>query len=94
MRKGEVEGLRWRNIDFKNKLFLLDDTKNGEPRNIPMSDTIYEMLLQFAHDVKARVLQRSKRWRYEVPVQNDSLYFRVQQIQKNGLIFVHPLKKH
>lgn len=44
MRKGEILGLRWSHVDFKNRLLLLDDSKNGEPRNVPMSDTIYDML--------------------------------------------------
>lgn len=75
MRKAEIEKLRYKHLDFKNRLFLLDDTKNGEPRNVPMSDTIYEMLVQFTKDQKEGAFKKSQRWYYEVPVQADSLLF-------------------
>jgi integrase len=29
-RRGEIEGLRWRNVDFERGLLLLDDSKTGE----------------------------------------------------------------
>lgn len=36
MRKSELVGLRWSDIDFKKNLAKLDDTKNGEPRLNPI----------------------------------------------------------
>lgn len=36
MRKSELLGLRWSDIDFKKNLAKLDDTKNGEPRLNPI----------------------------------------------------------
>lgn len=36
MRKSELLGLRWSDIDFKKNLALLADTKNGEPRHNPI----------------------------------------------------------
>lgn len=36
MRKGEQYGLRWRDIDFKQKIILLRDTKNKASRTVPM----------------------------------------------------------
>jgi len=40
MRRGEILGLKWKNIDLKNGLILLETTKNGERREIPMSETM------------------------------------------------------
>jgi integrase len=40
MRKGEVLGLRWENIDFREKEIHLPTSKNGEPRNIAMTSEV------------------------------------------------------
>ncbi len=41
MRRGEILGLQWeKNIDLKNCLILLDKTKNGERREIPINTTL------------------------------------------------------
>jgi len=37
MRRGELSKLRWEQIDFKNSVARLIDTKNGEDREIPLS---------------------------------------------------------
>jgi len=37
MRSSEVKRLAWNNIDLKNRSLHLDDTKNGEPLNIPIN---------------------------------------------------------
>jgi integrase len=37
MRRGEIVGLRWENIDFDRRTALLPTTKNGEPRRAPLS---------------------------------------------------------
>jgi integrase len=36
MRKGELDQLRWSDIDFDKGLALLADTKNGQPRHTPI----------------------------------------------------------
>ena len=36
MRRGEIVGLRWSDIDFKNLRIILSDTKNGEQRSVPL----------------------------------------------------------
>jgi integrase len=44
MRKGELDKLRWSDIDFDKGLALLADTKNGQPRHTPIPDlTLDEM---------------------------------------------------
>jgi len=40
MRKGELDKLRWKNIDFERGLALLKDTKNGTERHTPVPDVI------------------------------------------------------
>lgn len=35
MRKGEILNLKWSNVDFKNKVIIVDGTKNGEIRKVP-----------------------------------------------------------
>jgi len=38
MRKSEILGLRWRDIDIKRGIIHLFDTKNGENRDVPMNE--------------------------------------------------------
>lgn len=46
MRKGEMLQLNWADIDFENNLAFLDDTKNGEPRVVPIpTHTMAELRL-------------------------------------------------
>lgn len=40
MRKGEILNLKWDNVDLKNGFILLDRTKNGDRREIPINDTL------------------------------------------------------
>jgi integrase len=37
MRKGEILGLKWGNVDFKSGCITVERTKNGEIRRIPMN---------------------------------------------------------
>ncbi len=39
-RKGEILSLKWENVDLKHGFIRLDRTKNGERRDIPISDTL------------------------------------------------------
>jgi integrase len=40
MRKGEILSLKWDNVDLKHGFILLDKTKNGERREIPINKTL------------------------------------------------------
>ena len=40
MRKGEILGLKWPDIDFRRGIIYLLDTKNGERREVPMNDIV------------------------------------------------------
>jgi integrase len=44
MRRGEILGLRWEQVDLKNGFILLDITKNGERREIPINRTLLQAL--------------------------------------------------
>lgn len=39
MRRSELLGLTWDEIDFKNRTAYLPDTKNGSSRTVPLSST-------------------------------------------------------
>jgi integrase len=40
MRRGEILSLKWDNVDMKHGFILLDKTKNGERREIPINGTL------------------------------------------------------
>ncbi len=44
MRKGEILSLKWDNIDLKRGFILLEITKNGERREIPINETLRHTL--------------------------------------------------
>jgi len=44
MRKQEILSLQWGQVDLKNGFILLDITKNGERREIPINATLREVL--------------------------------------------------
>ncbi len=44
MRKGEILKLPWPDVDFKNRIITVQESKSGKKRMIPMNDTLYETL--------------------------------------------------
>jgi integrase len=44
MRRGEILGLKWKDIDLKNQLIHLEDTKNGDRRIVPMNKDAAKIL--------------------------------------------------
>lgn len=46
MRRGEILGLRWDQVDFKNRMIVLGaaDTKTQEKREVPLDDELIELL--------------------------------------------------
>jgi integrase len=51
MRQGEILQLKWDQIDFKNQLAHLKETKNGRPRSVPLVDEVVEELKRL-HAIK------------------------------------------
>ena len=43
-RRGEILSLKWKDIDFKERRILVDETKNNERRMVPINDTLYGVL--------------------------------------------------
>jgi integrase len=50
-RKGEILSLKWDNVDLKHGFILLDSTKNGERREIPINETLRDTLQGLARRV-------------------------------------------
>jgi len=48
MRKGEILSLKWANVDLKNKEICLPTSKNGEPRDIPMTEEVFSIFSSIA----------------------------------------------
>jgi integrase len=46
MRKGEIMSLTWRRVDFARQQILLDETKNGSSRSVPLTGTALDLLQQ------------------------------------------------
>jgi len=43
MRRGEILNLKWEQVDVKHGFILLEITKNGERREIPIDNTLTMM---------------------------------------------------
>ncbi len=44
MRKGEILGLRWRDVDFVKAFILIEDSKSGRARKVPMNALVFDTL--------------------------------------------------
>ncbi len=53
MRKGEILGLKWESIDLNHGFILLDTTKNGERKEIPIDGTLRELFSSIPHSVES-----------------------------------------
>jgi len=46
MRKSEILNLKWQDVDFGTNLITIKDSKGGESRQIPINDTLREILFE------------------------------------------------
>ncbi len=53
MRRGEILGLKWEQVDLNHGFILLDTTKNGERREIPIDGTLEKMFENMPHGVES-----------------------------------------
>jgi len=44
MRRGEILGLRWRDVDFVKGFILIEDSKSGKARKVPMNGLLFDLL--------------------------------------------------
>ncbi|RZD16666.1 MAG: site-specific integrase [Candidatus Acididesulfobacter guangdongensis] len=51
MRKSEILQLTWDRVDLKNRIILLDITKNGERREIPINNTLFKTLIDIVRRI-------------------------------------------
>ena len=51
LRKGELLSLRWDNIDLKNRMIRVERSKNGERRDVPMTDRVFQLLQEIPRRV-------------------------------------------
>lgn len=74
MRRGELLGLRWQDIDLERRVAVLHNTKNGDRRSVPIVPEVAELLrehgkvrrlgndLIFASDNPSEVWNFDKHW--------------------------------
>ncbi len=55
MRRGELVGLRWGDIDLAGRVARLIDTKNGDSRDVPLSPAAVEILNGLPRSIDGRV---------------------------------------
>ena len=53
MRKGEILGLKWEQVDLKHGFILLDITKSGERRELPINATLRATLEAIPHGLES-----------------------------------------
>ena len=77
MRRGEIMGLRWKDVDLENRLITLEKTKNRERRGIPVSDALFTELTRLPRHIDTDLLFPSPKkrnqpadmsWRFESAV--------------------------
>ena len=56
MRRGEILGLNWRDVDYSKRTAFLQLTKNGESRTVPLSTRAIETLQALPRSIDGRVL--------------------------------------
>lgn len=44
MRRGEILGLRWEDVDLERRILYVGETKTGIPRHVPISSRLAEVL--------------------------------------------------
>lgn len=52
MRQSELLGVEWNDVHLKDKSIYLDDTKSGDPRNVPLSPKAIKLLEGMVRPIK------------------------------------------
>lgn len=55
MRFGEIAGLQWDNVSVGNRTIFLPDTKNGHPRNVPLSSRSLSAINALPRSISGKV---------------------------------------
>jgi integrase len=67
MRRGEILNLTWNNLDLQNGFILLDQTKNGERREIPINSTLRGTFEDLFRGTKERPRRIDVPWVFYYP---------------------------
>jgi integrase len=59
MRRGELMGLTWTDIDLPNRKAYLHDSKNGDPRQVPLTQDAVAILTALSKDESGKVFPMS-----------------------------------
>jgi integrase len=91
LRRTEAASLKWKDINFNEKFFVIPDTKNSEPHYLPIP-TFLENLLN------TRKLSSESEWVFPSPISNGPLKEPKNAIkkviEKSGIIFqLHDLRR-
>jgi len=54
MRQGEILNMRWQDIDLREKIITVPETKSNEKRYIPMNNTVLETILSRGHNINSQ----------------------------------------
>lgn len=54
MRRGEILGLKWKDLDFRRGIIYLCETKNGYRREIPMNHQVNEAFLEYKENPESQ----------------------------------------
>jgi integrase len=49
MRREEITGLEWKKVNLEKRILTIPLTKNGDPRNVPLSTRAIELLKSLSH---------------------------------------------
>jgi integrase len=53
LRKGEIVNIKWSDVDFRNRVIYIQNTKNGEKREVSMNDYLTETLKSIKRNDKS-----------------------------------------
>jgi integrase len=53
LRRAELFGLRWSDINFQNKIITIPQSKSGEKRHVPMNSSVLELLRNLPSRMKS-----------------------------------------
>lgn len=60
MRRGELLRLEWQHVDLNTSVVFLPDTKNGEPRHVPLSPKATEIFRSLDQGISSRAFDVSE----------------------------------
>ncbi len=60
MRRGEISSLRWENVNLKKRFVYLPETKNHEPRSVPLSPAAISILKSLPRHISGSVFEMSE----------------------------------